>query len=413
MSAVENDLFVRTERQRRFVALAGQLADRFAQRAAVHDRENSFPFENFDELRTTGYSRLTVPAEFGGEGASLTELLLAQERLARGDASTALGIGWHLAVVGKLAETRTWPAAAAELVFRDVARRGALVNSAASEVETGSPSRGGRPTTTARRVPGGWRLTGRKAFTSLAPVLDYAVVSASFEGTDGGGWFLVRVWSPGVAVEETWDALGMRATGSHDLVLQDVFVEDGDLVEEFGRSSTCQVGMGAGAGWALHIPAVYLGIARAAQDFALEYARTRRPNSLAGPIADQPHVRALLGQNEIDLLAARSTLYTVSNRWDDEPERRLELVPLLGAAKVLAVNLALQIVDRAMRVTGIAGLSRQLPLERLYRDVRAGLHNPPMEDAVLVNLARAALARRASDSATNQGGESGYGDHAH
>lgn len=401
MSGLKPDLFIRTERQERFVALAGALADRFAERSAIHDRENSFPFDNFDELRSTGYSRLTVPAEWGGEGATLTEMLLAQERLARGDGATALGIGWHLAVIGKLAETRAWPPAAAELVFHDVAQRGALINSAASEVETGSPSRGGRPTTTARAVPGGWRLTGRKSFTSLAPIIDYAVVSASFEGTDGGGWFLVRMWNPGVAVVETWDALGMRATGSHDLLLQDVAVEDGDLVEEFGRSSsTCQVGTGAGAGWALHIPAVYLGIARAARDFALEYAQTRRPNTLAGPIADQPHIRALLGQNEVDLLAARSTLYTVANQWDAEPERRLELVPLLGAAKVLATNLALQIVDRAMRVAGIAGLSRRLPLERLYRDVRAGLHNPPMEDSVLANLARAAIAQQTSVSAT-------------
>src|SRR5690606_8122225 len=154
---------------------------------------------------------------------------------------------------------------------------------------------------------------------------------------DGGGWFLVQTGSPGVTVVETWDALGMRATGSHDLVLEDVFVEDGDLLETFGRGNTCQVGTGDGAGWALHIPAVYLGIARAAHGFAVEYARTRRPNSLPGPIADQPHIQALLGQNEIDLLAARSALYTVADRWDAEPERRGELAPLLGAAKVLAV----------------------------------------------------------------------------
>ncbi|MEW8978065.1 MAG: acyl-CoA dehydrogenase family protein [Symbiobacterium sp.] len=396
VTAAEQDLFVQTERQRRFVALAAELADRFAGRAALYDRENTFPFENFSELKAAGYTRLTVPAEWGGEGANLTEMLLAQERLARGDGATALAVGWHLAVVGKLAETRAWPADATERIFRAVAERGALINSAASEVETGSPSRGGRPTTTARRAPGGWILTGRKSFTSLAPALDYAVVSASFEGSDRGGWFLVRMQSPGVTVAETWDALGMRATGSHDLILQDVTVEDDDLLEEFGPGSTCQVGMGAGAGWALHIPAVYLGIARAAQDFALAYARNRRPNSLPGPIADQPHIQALLGQNEVDLLAGGSTLYTVANRWDAEPGRRGDLVPLLGAAKVLAVNLALQVVDRAMRVAGIAGLSRQLPLERLYRDVRAGLHNPPMEDAVLRSPARAALARRAS-----------------
>lgn len=388
---MSGDLFVKTPRQERFVRLAAELADEFAGTAVIHDRENTFPFEHFVRLRETGYSRLTVPEALGGEGATVTELLLAQERLAQGDGSTALSIGWHLATVGKLVDTRAWPAATLERILREVAEQGALINSAASEVDTGSPSRGGRPTTEARPAKGEWVLTGRKAYTSLAPVLDYAIVSAGIQGEEGGGWFLVPTDAPGVYVDETWDTLGMRATGSHDLVLQEVSLPTEALVEPFGRGKTDQMGKGAGAAWALHIPATYLGIARAAQDFALHFARHRKPNTLTGPIADLPHIQALLGENEADLLAARSTLYTVSERWDAEPGRRPELVPLLGAAKVVAVNAAIRVVDRAMRVTGIAGISRDLPLERYYRDVRAGLSNPPMEDAALAGLAQAAL----------------------
>lgn len=385
------DLFVRTPRQERFLGLAAQLADLFAQEAAEHDRNNTFPFANFNALRNTGYHTLTVPSELGGGGASLTETLLAQERLARGDGSAALAIGWHLSLIGKLAETRSWPAATFERICREVVQRGALINSAASERETGSPSRGGRPFTTARRTASGWLLTGRKAFTSLAPVLDYAVVSAGIEGEEGGGWFLVPMDSPGVYIDETWDALGMRATGSHDVVFREVELPPDALVESFGPGRTCQVYAGGGAGWGLLIPAVYLGIARAARDFILDHTLTRRLSTLPGPIADVPHIRELLGKMEVDLLAARSLVYTLAQRWEEEPERRDELVPLLGAAKLLATNNAIRIVDRAMRVAGISGLFRSLPLERYYRDVRAGLSNPPMDDSTLSTLAEAAL----------------------
>lgn len=388
---MSGDPFVRTARQEQFVRLAAELAGEFAETAAVHDRENTFPYDHFVRIRESGYSRLTVPEAFGGEGASLTETLLAQERLAQGDGATALAVGWHLATVGKLVDTQAWPSPILERILREVAVDGALINSAASEVSTGSPSRGGRPTTEARPCKGGWVLSGRKAFTSLAPVLDYAIVSAGLQGEEGGGWFLVPMDTPGVAVDETWDSLAMRATGSQDLVLEEVTLPLEALVEPFGQGKTDQMGKGAGAAWALHIPATYLGIARAARDFALRFARERRPNTLKGPIADLPHIQALLGESEADLLAARSTLYTVAERWEKEPDRRPELVPLLGAAKVVAVNAAVRIVDRAMRVAGIAGLSRNLPLERYYRDVRAGFSNPPMEDAVFAGLARAAL----------------------
>jgi alkylation response protein AidB-like acyl-CoA dehydrogenase len=386
------DLFVRTPGQQRAVAMAAALAEGFVDRAAEHDREGTFPYVNFAELRASGYPRLTVPKEFGGDGATLVETLLAQERLARGDGSTALGIGWHLALMGKLSETRAWPAHVYDRVMREVVERGALLNSVASEVETGSPSRGGRPTTTARPAPdSGWVLTGRKMYATISPVLNYALVSAGIDGQEGGGWFLVPMQTPGVQVVETWDSMSMRATGSHDLVLSDVRLPADALVEPFGKGRTCQVGTGGGAAWALHIPATYLGIARAARDYVLRYAWNRRPNTMPGPIADLPHIQAHLGQIEADLYGARCALFMVAQRWDEEPDQRHELVPLLGAAKVLATNTAVSVVDRAMRVAGIAGLSRSLPLERYYRDVRAGLHNPPMEDAALTALARAAL----------------------
>ena len=92
----------KTERQRELVALAAGLAEQFSAGAEAHDREGSFPHENFASLHRSGYLALTIPQEFGGRGATILEATLAQERLARGDGSTALGTSMHLSILGRL-----------------------------------------------------------------------------------------------------------------------------------------------------------------------------------------------------------------------------------------------------------------------------------------------------------------------
>ncbi len=194
---------------------------------------------------------------------------------------------------------------------------------------------------------------------------------------------------PGIRVEETWDTIGMRATGSHDLVLENAFVPEDELLD---RSDSGRPRTDDGDGWLLHIPACYIGIAHAARDFAVGFARDYRPNSLPGPIAELPYIRQQIGQMEADLITARTLLYAMADRWDRYEAGRPALKPELGLVKYVATNHAIRIVDIAMRIVGGASLSRKLPLERMYRDVRAGLHNPPMDDAALQRLADRALA---------------------
>lgn len=390
-TSIERDLFCRTDRHRAIARRAAQLADVFARRAPEHDRAGTFPHENFADLIASGYTNLTVPVEFGGEGGGVYEMVLAQNYLARGDGSTALAVGWHLFKLGQMAETRPWEPALFERVCRDAVQNGRLINAAVSEAETGSPSRGGRPTTTARQDGDRWLLNGRKTFTTLAPVLHYFVVSAALADSEANGWFLVERSTPGLSVVETWDTLGMRATGSHDLVLADVAVPGEALVQRFGKGVPSEGPVGAGAGWNLHIPAVYLGIAEAARDFAVAFAARHKPNSIATVIGELPGVQTQLGQMELQLLAARTLLYTLAQRWDEESGRRADLAAPVAGCKPFVVNTALDVVDRAMRVVGAQSLFRSHPLERYYRDVRAGLHNPPMEDAALVQLARTVL----------------------
>ncbi len=384
------DWFVRTDEQRKRLELVRQLSEAFAKTAPKYDQTGVFPHEHIDALRKSGYVTWTVPKEYGGEEISLYEMLLYQEQLARGDGSTALAIGWHVGMILNLRESRALPEDVFAEICRTVVESGSLINSCASEPATGSPSRGGRPETTAVRVEGGYRLTGRKTFSSLSPELDWILCTAGIDGSPNVGEFLVR--GDDVEIVETWNAMGMRGTGSHDIVLKDVFVPARHLVAELAPGQKSDRNRDGG-GWQLHIPACYLGIALNARDFAVQYAATYQPNSLPHPIAQVEHVQQKLGNVELKLLTARTLMYDIARRWDEaSPEERLALRPQLAAVKTLATNSAIEVVDLCMRVVGARSLDRDLVLERLYRDVRAGLHNPPMDDITFKLLAQAAVA---------------------
>ena len=377
------DTYIRNEEERARVLQAEELAARFAKRAAAHDLEASFPFDNFADLREAGLLKLTTPRAYGGDEASLYELVQLQERLAYGDGSTALAVGWHIGQMLHLRTTRKWPEELFAELCRDVVTDGAMINTFASEAASGSPSRGGKPETTATFENGGWRITGRKTFSTLSPILDRFVVSAFVPDENRADDFLIHRTDE-VTIVETWDTLGMRATGSHDVVLDGVWV---DARMRLGGGQ----GIDDGGGWLLHIPACYMGIALAARDYALAFARSYQPNTMKEPIAALPSVQHMIGEMETELRTARSLLYAAADRWDRETDNRPSLRPDLGLAKYVATNSAIRIVDLAMRIVGAASLERKRPLERYYRDVRAGLHNPPMDNTVIQMLASSAL----------------------
>ncbi len=358
------------------------LAVKFRDRANNVEEEGRFPYENIKDLKDTGYTSLTLPKEYGGSEIPLYELLHLQEKLGQGDGSTALSIGWHMGIIKNLGEKKIWP----EGIFRavcDHVQQGALLNSAASEAQTGSPTRGGKPQTIARKAGDDWVLNGRKIFTTMSPVLDIFIVSASIADSDEVGNFLVHRSKQGLSIEETWDSVAMSGTGSHDLVLQNVTVKDEDLVEKIVP------GKKGANGWLLHIPACYLGIAGAAQSYAVQFAKEYSPNSIKGTISEIPAVRQKIGEMELELMKARHFLYSVAKQWDAASEdERKQLGPELSAVKLAATNAAIKVVDLAMRVVGARSLSRQNPLQRYYRDVRAGLHNPPMDDMTIEILAK-------------------------
>jgi alkylation response protein AidB-like acyl-CoA dehydrogenase len=360
-----------TPRERELVELAGGLADRFAERAGEHDRESTFPFENYEEMREAGYLGLTVPEELGGRGASLYELILAQERLARGDGSTALAVNMHVSPIAQLASL--WRSSGDEglaAVLRRAAD-GRLVYASMS-AEPGDPILM-TSSTVAERVEGGYRVTGKKIFGTESAVCTEFSTRARYDDPDRGPqvlFFRVPRDVEGLRMKETWDTMGMRATRSDDFELENVFVPDEAVFHSYPVGHFDATMLKTVWGWAMPtFGAVYLGIAAGALEFAREQVQARGRQ-------DDAQVQGLFAEMEVLLETARAVLYRHAHEMDsgalytDLPVQDGMARAVL--TKYVTTNNAVAIVDRALHVVGGAGYYRRFPLERMYRDVRAG-----------------------------------------
>ncbi len=364
-----------------------------AEHAERHDREASFPFASFDLLREIGWLSAPIPREYGGEEHALADLVAAQTALAKVDMALAFACGMHLMSVGSERANRVWPDQLRERIFRSVVEGGALCNQVATEPELGSPQGGGRPRTALTPDgPGRWRINGRKSFTTLAPALTWFLTYCAVE--DGSG-MLARVAvhrdSPGLRIEETWDVVGLRSTGSHDVWFEDVAVSEDEFLV---RQDPSRAGQRHGdfAWFALLVAAASLGVAEAARDYTIEFARNRRPTGAPGVIGAIPTVRAQIGEIDLRIMSARALLHETASAWDQlDGDERGRLGPRVAAAKLHAGDLAVEVVDRCMRLVGGVSLHRSQPLERYYRDVRGPLHNPPIAPRGLELIASAAL----------------------
>lgn len=364
---------------------ADELAQIFAAHAAEADRTGEVSGAAVAALKASGLAALTVPERLGGGGASLHEFALVQERLGRADASLALIAAMNGHVLGGLGEGGGWPAPIYDLVAHAAVTRGALTNSLASEPELGSPSRGGLPQTAAVRAPGGWRLSGRKTWSTGAPVLDFLAVTAAV-GEEI--WrFVLPAGTAGVGIERTWDgALALRGSGSHDVVFTDAFVPDAQAIPPSEHRSS------SGAAWFWGaVAATYLGVGWGALAALTDYARARVPSALGRPIATLPKIQAAVGEIELELAQAGALLDQVTRVWSRHPEERDALLPHLAAAKYACTGAAVRATERALRTAGGAALAPGLPLERFFRDARAGPMHPPPDEAALEMLGRARL----------------------
>jgi alkylation response protein AidB-like acyl-CoA dehydrogenase len=388
-------LEAQTEPGRRLVALAEELAADFATRAAQHDRAGSFACENVAALRRTGYLAAPIPVACGGMGVdSVHDLLVASTRLARGDASTTIGVNMHLG--NALRQVRGWRRA---LARGDRDRAAGFVQTmeriAAGEmVIAAGITEAGReltePATTARRAGDGWVIDGAKIFGTFAPAATHLSVSATLvDEADGEryGIFSVPLTAPGVTVNDDWDALGMRASASGSISLRHVRLPDSALGDEYpvGEWSPPVLERYMHAGL-LHASAS-LGVAEAAYALATKTA-THRTGRHARPLAERPTIQVLTAENAIDLAAMRAVFgraallvdrYFVAHATAIGPHEEVRAAfTETQSAKTFVHLAAIRIVDRAMTIAGGAGYMAKHPLARLYRDVRAGPFMHPL-----------------------------------
>lgn len=373
------DQFIKTEEQRLLLEKINALKPVFQRREPELDAMSSFPFKDFDDLRKMDYHTLTLPKEFGGQGFGLYEYILAQEAISEGSGSTGLSIGWHNGIVLEYAENRHWDDRTAKWLLNEVSK-GALINTAASENNAGSPTRGALPTTRVVVEGDEMVVNGEKTYTSLSPILDYFLVTATND-KDEVDLLVIPRGTPGLTVRETWDSLAMRGTASHTLVLENVRVPATDVLKRLAvtKSET--------KGWLLHIPACYIGIAAAARSYAVHFAASYVPTSLGKPIAEVPTIRQAIGEIELELATARHLLYGTIERYELTDDKT-QMEEALNVTKIAVTNAAIRIVDKAMKIVGARALSETNPMHRYYLNVRAGLYNPPMEDIIKEKLAQ-------------------------
>lgn len=364
------------------------------------DRSGDFPFANIASLRDAGLLALTVPQALGGQGEGLVRSAEAIGLVAQGCPSTALVFAMQCAKQAALGRGVNYPPALRERVARDAVRDGALINAIRVEPELGSPTRGGLPATIARRVTDGWRITGRKTYCTGAPGLTwFETFCRTDEPAPRIGPFLVPADAPGLRIEQTWDHLGLRASGSHDVVLEDVFVPTAHAGTLVVPGEGPPPREDTQAAWnAAMLGALYGGVAIAARDWIVRFAQDRRPTNLGAAIATLPRVQETIGEIEALIAVNRRIVAAIATDTDAgaPPE-----APEAGALKVVVTRNAVEAVRLAMSLAGNHALSRGNPLERRWRDVQCGLIHAPQADSALSTAGRAALAR-AQTRSTNK-----------
>lgn len=366
---------------------ARELAPQLASRAERQDRAARFSAEDLSDLRDAGLLGLMSPTRLGGSGAGFADYAEVAMALAVGSGATALVFNMHASVTGALASTpddlaRAMGVPETFFVMRDrvlaAAAEGAFYAVAMSE--HGAGSRLSAVTTTYEPVDDGFRVTGSKTFCSGAGFADAYLVAA--RNGDKVSHLLVPD-GPGVTVDETWDSLGMRGTGSHDLHLDVIAPADSLLGGVEGLTLLLAQVMPQ---WLVaSYAAVYVGVAQSAVDHACAYVTERGLGRL-------PAVRARIGRADARVASTRLAVLEAARRVDEAPGTP-ETNRWVWRSKLLAGETAMEVSASMLEACGTAAMRRGNPLERIFRDARCGSLQPATSDVCADWLGLAALGR--------------------
>jgi alkylation response protein AidB-like acyl-CoA dehydrogenase len=387
--------------------------------AARYDRTAEFPWDSIRAVHAAGLLTVGIGAAYGGRDLPVAEAARVLQALGQGDPSVALLTA--MTVLQHVAQARAgqaspvpaspvqarpgqasagrWPDGLYRKIVAESYARPTLLNAIRAEPELGAPARGGLPATTVRRTGAGWLLNGRKAYGTGSEGLAYHLVWAVTEAPDETagepliGHVVVPGNTPGITVIPTWDHLGLRASSTHDIVYENVEVP----AENFPGVPVSQAASGidaaAFAGVGLSVTALYVGVARAAQEFFLTFANERVPTALGRPIATTERIQTIAGEIEAQLIQAEEVLYGLAARVDAGDPEALRRA---GVAKLLITRSAITAVQTALTAIGNPGLTRHNPLERHFRDIQCCRIHPPQDDTALIAAGRRTLAAAAA-----------------
>jgi acyl-CoA dehydrogenase len=375
-----------TDREAELVSWAESIGERVAGHARRHDIDGTFVHEAYDIMREEGYLALAVPTELGGHGATIRQTAMAQRALARHCAATALASSMHQHVVLFTGWRYRRALPGAEATLRRVAAEGiVLVSTGGADFTT--------PRGQAEAVDGGYRVSGRKVFVSQAPVGDVMSTMFAFDDPAAGERRVLNLAVPmsadGVRIVETWDAHGMRGTGSHDVELADVFVP-ADKVLANRPYGVVDAPLQAIISNAFPvITAVYLGVAESARDHAVAtVAGTSR--------AQHPSVQRMVGLMDHKLRTCAWSLDGALATVGVDPAPAHHVVAAVMSAKRTVALEGMAVCELAMEVAGGQGFSRVSPIEQCVRDMRGARFHPFTPEDTLIHAGRLALGQDAS-----------------
>ena len=346
-----------------WVNVALELGPDFAIRAAQHDVDGSFVAENYESMRQRKLFSAAVPVELGGGGATHMEICRVLRELAHFNASTALPFSMH----SHLLATLTWRyrhnmTPSSEPALRRIAAEElVLVSTGGSDWLDGSG--------VLERVEGGYRLTGRKVFSSGAPAGDLILTTGVYDDPTNGPTvlhFSLSLRDEGVTILEDWDTLGMRGTGSNSIKTENIFVPESAVSLSRPKGKWHRFfDVISPMVWSL-VMSVYVGVAEAAREIAVSQAAKKK---------NDPTIQELVGEMDTELLAAQSALQAMIDLASTDYEPNVDNSNLTYRYKTITTRAAIRTVEKAMEATGGAGYFRNMGLERCFRDIQAARYH--------------------------------------
>ncbi|RMX05851.1 acyl-CoA dehydrogenase [Corticibacter populi] len=395
------------------LASARELARRFAGQADAIDRSGQLPVAHFQALFDAGLLALNIRKEQGGHGAGLAVSEAVVRTIAEGEPSTALVLAMHYIQHGAIAAGAEggWPEHLARTVA-DAALRGvALVNASKVDAGFGSLSHGGPPgaapgvpgvpaaegRTVARRTDDGWSISGHKKYVTGSRLLRWVNVALVTDETPPrAGNALIPLDAEGVSIVDVWNPLGLRGTGSHDVVFDNVRLpHDHFFARPVAADGSAAPPVRGGGWYLLLVGSVYLGVAQAARNSIVAFANAFSPGSLGAAVATLPRFQEQIGRIEASLAAARHLLQSVARAYDasagiaqDDYE---QIDRDASAARISAINTAIAVTGLALELAGHEGLTASADIVRHHRNALQGRGHGPKESAVHLRLGQQAL----------------------